>query len=188
MESHSVNSVDPFETETKSWTLKFQAIKEKRKKKKEDRRPSPKLRWSALSPTVSVLYPRSDSSFSTCSGHCRNPQAQSVRPLSRGRELQMWGNMAHCLLPYETSHPETAEASPASVTASILPGDASCAKWWPLVLPPPPEMGACHRLVTNMPALCSFHQKRWGLEPRWDRKENKRTKGTKSHSCSGWSL
>lgn len=34
MESHSVNSVDPFETETKSWTLKFQAIKEKRKKEK----------------------------------------------------------------------------------------------------------------------------------------------------------
>lgn len=59
MESHhSINSVDPFEIKTESWTLKGN-FKLKRKEKK-DRRPSPKLRRSALSPTASILHPRSD--------------------------------------------------------------------------------------------------------------------------------
>lgn len=55
MESHSVNSVDPFKNKTKSWTLK-ENVKLKKRKRKDRRKPSQELRAGVLSVTVSILY------------------------------------------------------------------------------------------------------------------------------------
>lgn len=190
MESHSVNSVDPFKNKTKSWTLK-ENVKLKKKKRKDRRKPSQELRAGVLSVTVSILYLQLIGFLlpHVLRGICWNRCAQCAGPLSWEAMLrQVWEAMGHCLSPHETSHPQTASRlSPLWLPASyrtMLPVMAteSCPP-----ARPPRETGGFQQFVTNAPA-CHSPSERWGLQQGWDRNENNQSKGTKSHSCSSWSL
>lgn len=189
MESHSVNSVDPFKNKTKSWTLKENVKLKKKKEKKRQKEALPRTKSGcAVCHCFYTLSPTDRIPPSPCAqGICWNRRAQCAGPLSWEAMLrQAWEAMGHCLSPHETSHPQTASRlSPLWLPASyrtMLPVMAteSSAR-------PPRETGGFQQFVTNAPA-CHSPSERWGLQQGWDRNENNQSKGTKSHSCSSWSL
>lgn len=118
MESHSVNSVDPFKNKTKSWTLK-ENVKLKKKRQKEA---LPRTKSGcAVCHCFYTLSPTDRIPPSPCAqGICWNRRAQCAGPLSWEAMLrQAWEAMGHCLSPHETSHPQTASRlSPLRLPAS----------------------------------------------------------------------